>query len=696
MIAGESAGVEAQRQLRRAAALETAAGVARATAKRFAIAHRTEEETARLLAPLGAIGYHLLADRRWPGSRHAQVDMVVVGPGGVFIVDTKAWSETAISDGRMFRGQEDVTDDIARLADLRYGAEAVLAEVGLAPNEVHAVVALAGRKGIRAEVASVDVRGALDLIAHITAYQRRLPGPQVDAVLLACMRHFAPMNGALDEDIPDLTVPTPVLPRTPLDLSGVEHRAAEELEADLVTGMLDAPIEAWMATLDPAQAKLVRRNFNGPSRIRGAAGTGKTVVGLHRAAYLARSTGQRVLVATYIRTLPAVLGSLLTRLAPDVKDRVDFSGIHQFAIKVLKDRAVPARLDGMEAKRALYEAWNGVDADSPLRSKRFSFAYWEDEIGSVIKGRGLTRFEEYADLARVGRKHPLTLDQRQAVWDLYSAYDESLRRRGVVDYADVILLARDSLRADPLRDYEAVIVDEAQDLSCAMVAMLHALVGNRPDGLTLIGDGQQTIYPGGYTLGEIGISVAGRGVVLDVNHRNTAEILAFAKDLVAGDDYVDIEGVDGSGDAVSAVTKTGPAPVIRRFPSWAEHDDAIVPRVREVLRLVDTSLGDIGILTRTNTDADRVMTALAEAGIASVSLKKYNGIPIAAVKVGTIKRAKGLEFKQVLLPRVRTSLLDERPKADARESDRERHALDRRELYVGMTRARDGLWVGVH
>ncbi len=121
------------------------------------------------------------------------------------------------------------------------------------------------------------------------------------------------------------------------------------------------------------------------------------------------------------------------------------------------------------------------------------------------------------------------------MWDLYEAYATGLRQRGGTDWEDVVLLARDALRERPLDRYGAVIVDEAQDLSCAMVSMLHTLVGDRQDGLTLIGDGQQTIYPGGYTLGELGISLAGRGVVLDVNHRNTAEVLEFAKQMVADD-----------------------------------------------------------------------------------------------------------------------------------------------------------------
>ncbi|KTR04602.1 nuclease [Curtobacterium luteum] len=691
-MAGTSAGAEARRLRGRADEHRRQADEDEQQAGRYEIAERTEAETARVLAPLAGIGYHLLADRRWPGSMHAQVDMIVVGSAGVFIVDTKAWREVSVHGDRIHRGQEDVTADVARLADLVYGAEAALAEIGLPPGEVHAVVALADQRRMHARVASVDVIGVHDLRGHITKRNARLSPVRVDQVLAAVMAHFPVIDGAQSPE-QQLTVPEPVLPRQDLSQPALIDDA--ELAEQLLDGVLEAPIEEWMAFLDPSQAKLVRRNFNGPARIRGAAGTGKTVVGIHRAAYLARASTGRVLFATYIGTLPKVLASLFERHAPELVDRVDFVGVHQFATRLLKQRGIRFHVDEREARLAFDDAWNAIGASSPLRASRFTRRYWEDEITHVIKGRGLTRFEQYADLARVGRKHGLPVEVRQAVWDLHAAYDRGLRKRGLTDWEDVVLLARDALRERPLAGYDAVIVDEAQDLSCAMVSLLHSLVGDRPDGLTLIGDGQQTIYPGGYTLGEVGISLAGRGVVLDVNHRNTAEILDFAKQMVAADSFTDIEGLNGAGDAVSAVTRNGPAPVVHRAAGRADHDGAMLARLTEVLRLVGTSHGDVGILTATNQQAHDVMTVLRAAGMPCVSLKDYGGKPADAVKVGTVKRAKGLEFKQVLLAHVRRRLLADAP-ASMSEADRERRELERRELYVGMTRARDGLWVGAY
>ncbi|WP_423924195.1 UvrD-helicase domain-containing protein [Frigoribacterium sp. 2-23] len=492
-----------------------------------------------------------------------------------------------------------------------------------------------------------------------------------------------------------MTVPEPIASRVDEPLANVDLTTADEVDAALLESILAAPIEEWMSFLDPAQAKLVRRSFNGPARIRGSAGTGKTVVGLHRAAYLARSGNTRVLFTTFVRTLPDVLNKLLGRLAPDTTDSVDFRGIYGFALDLLAQRGCAVRLDTKAADSAYTEAWDARTRGGALDASGTTSRYWREEIDHVIKGRGIRTFEQYADLARIGRRLRLTVEQRRDVWSLFERYEQGLRRRNAHDFPDVILMARDSLRANPLERYGAVIVDEAQDLTCAMVSLLHSLVGDRPDGLTLIGDGQQTIYPGGYTLSEVGISLSGRGVVLDVNHRNTAEILAFANGAVAGDEYTDIEGSGQRLDGVETVTRSGPAPTLNRFSSWPAHDAALVWRVRDVVKLVGTSWGDVGVLAATHWQVNKTKEALVAAGIPVMPLDRYDGRPVDAVKIGTVKRAKGLEFKQVLLARVEPALLATgAPPASVSETDRERRDLDRRELYVAMTRARDGLWVG--
>jgi len=227
-------------------------------------------------------------------------------------------------------------------------------------------------------------------------------------------------------------------------------------------------------------------------------------------------------------------------------------------------------------------------------------------------------------------------------------------------------------------------------------AGLHSLVGDAPDGLTLIGDGQQSIYPGGYTLAELGISVTGRAVVMDINYRNTREVLGFAQRMVEGDEVADIEG-----DVAGRATRTGAQPVVESFTSWGARFAAVTERVRAVTREVGTGLGAVGVLCVGTRAAKEVHDVLRAAGIATVDLLDYDGTQADAVKVGTIKRAKGLEFKQVLMADVRAEWLADGAlgasvgPGEVDDDQAEQRTLLRRELYVAMTRARDGLWIGV-
>jgi len=449
-IAGTSAGAEARRLRGRADEHRRQADEAEQQAGRYEIAERTEAETARVLAPLAGIGYHLLADRRWPGSKRAQVDIIVVGSAGVFIIDTKAWREVSIHDDRIHRGQEDVTDDIARLADLVYGAEAgPLRDRPPAGRGPRGGRTRRPATGMHAHVASVDVIGVHDLVGHITKRNARLSAVRVDKVLAAVLAHFPVIDGSQSPE-QQLTGPEPVLPRQDLPRPVAIHDA--ELAEQLLDGVLEAPIEEWMAFLDPSQAKLVRRNFNGPARIRGAAGIGKTVVGIHRAAYLARASTGRVLFATYIGTLPRVLASLFESHGPELVDRMDFVGVHQFATRLLKQRGIRFRVDEREARLAFEDAWNAVGGLQSAARSALHTSLLGRRDQARHQGAGTDPLRADTGLARSGRKHGLPVEVRQAVWDLHAAYDRGLRKRGLTDWEDVVLLTRDALHERPLAD----------------------------------------------------------------------------------------------------------------------------------------------------------------------------------------------------------------------------------------------------
>jgi hypothetical protein len=570
VAAEETAAREAARQRDLADELARRAGIATQMARTFDEAARSENRLAQTLIELEPLGYTLLTDRRWPGSRHGLIDLVLIGPGGVIIVDARTWRDVTIRDSRLYRGLDDVTDEVAQLADLVYTTQRALAEIGLAAGEVRAFAAFTSKGVVRTDIYGVTLLSEAATVTEIARLGTRLSQQQIAKVRQVVDTMFPTMAGAPVEidattrppltasEIAATNIPNPTFVDD--DLVAHEKLTSEQIRTALVEGLRRAPIEDWMAFLHPEQARIVRRTFTGPVRIRGAAGTGKTVVALHRAAHIARTTGGRVLVTTYVRTLPKVMEALMLRLAPDVADRIDFRSVHGFAYDVLTSRRGPIAIDAEGADRIFKDLWDGIGKDSPLGRIDPTPGYWQDEVRYVLKGRGLTDFADYAVLPRLGRFRALNGEQRALVWNIYREYEIALQDKGIFDWEDVILEAEASLADEPLTGYAAVIVDEAQDLTCAMIRMLHGLAGDSPDALTLVSDGQQTIYPGGYTLAEAGVDIHGRGVVLGVNYRNTAEIVEFAKSLVEGDVAPDIEGAVSAGDPAAEVLRHGSLP----------------------------------------------------------------------------------------------------------------------------------------
>jgi hypothetical protein len=656
----------------------------------------SERRLEQTLSPLRNQGFHVLADRQWPGSRRAQVDFLVVGPSGVFIVDAKSWRDVRVertnSGPRVFQGDDDVTDRFDGLISLGDTIADILADVGLAPGEVHTLAVFTNRRDLKATVSGVELMSEPAVVERILAAGRRLPETEIERVLVALMTACPPYAASATPASVVVSAPPLTAPAAEAEPEDIPLLTVEEVQDAAYAGLAAEPIESWMAFLHPDQIKVVRRSFSGPSRIRGSAGTGKTVVGLHRAAHIARMHPGRVLVTTFVRTLPDVLSTLFRRLAPEVADRVDFAGIYTIAMGLLRACGIPVKLDAAAATLAWNTTWarHGSEVGAIDSDRR----YWQEEIEKVIKGRGLASLSEYENCSRVGRERRLTLPQRAAVWRLYEAYETELRARDVWDWADVILHAEATVSPGSSA-YRAVVIDEAQDLSAAMIRLLHRLVGDEPDAFNLIGDGQQSIYPGGYTLGELGISIAGRGVVMTRNYRNTREIATFAASLVGDSGFVDIEsGPRGRMDAAE-VLREGAAPAISRFPSVVAHDAALVARVRELLATPGVHPGDVAVLAMRTRDVSSVVRLLGAAGVSVVELARYDGRVSAAVKVGTIKRAKGLEFKHVLVAHTPARLVGPAAVPENGEDAGERVGMERRELYVAMTRARDGLWVGV-
>lgn len=463
------------------------------------------------------------------------------------------------------------------------------------------------------------------------------------------------------------------------------------------------PIEDWMIFLHPSQLEIATASFAGPARIRGGPGTGKTVLALHRAAHLGRlfppEEGQpRILFTTFIKSLATILASLFERIPGAPRDAVEFTTVSSVAYRICKEAGFPHWVDEKRVDATFQEFWPLFgELDRALSRSGLGERYVRDEIARVIKGRGIERLEDYLALERRGRETPLSGELRRDIWALHEAWTGRNRSLGLVDYPDVALGALHHIERTGQRRYDAVIVDEAQDLTlveASLVARLSdpAATSRNPESLLIAGDGSQRFYAGGYRLRDAGIDVQGRSRALHLNYRNTYETLVTALMLVGDRRVTDLEEEYQQGQVLQFAPRVGARPALIECEDPEDELDRLVESMQDITRQGRVALGDIAVALASNRLVRGVVRQLGDRGIPAIRLDEYDGRPTPKVKVGTFQRLKGLEFKVVCLPYMSAGAYPPEWVGSDASPERDEHlAMSLMNLFIAVTRARD--WV---
>jgi superfamily I DNA/RNA helicase/mRNA-degrading endonuclease RelE of RelBE toxin-antitoxin system len=452
--------------------------------------------------------------------------------------------------------------------------------------------------------------------------------------------------------------------------------------------LLDAPMATWIAFLHPTQRKLAYSSFNGAVKVTGSAGTGKTVVAMHRARHLAQQ-GQRVLLTSYVNTLCHNLRrNLQLFCTSDELQRITIATVHTIAHTLLKeageawqpveDQQIIERLQPLLATRPC-----PLDAEAIL-------VEWRD----VIQAQAISSWEGYRSASRTGRGRPLTVKDRKVIWEIVEQLQHLMLKRRETDFSGLCRQALELLVTGRMRSpFDAVIVDELQDLGASELRLLAALAGKGADRLMLVGDGGQRIYATKYSLKSLGIDVRGRSHVLRLNYRTTEQIRRFA-DRILGDEADDLEGGRESRRGTVSLL-SGPEPSRKSFPTRSEQCDFVAAQISQLLRIGRTP-DDIAVFARQANLLDMIETRLKRAGVPWHRLSREEFPQAPMVSLGTMYRAKGLEFKCVFvidasdnyLPAA--AVLGKKTDAQLREDFIEQ---ERQLLYVSVTRARDAAFV---
>ncbi|WP_409184282.1 UvrD-helicase domain-containing protein [Amycolatopsis sp. VS8301801F10] len=454
-----------------------------------------------------------------------------------------------------------------------------------------------------------------------------------------------------------------------------ELLSAESVTENELTAAVERPFDTWMTFLHPDQAALATRNYGGPARISGPAGTGKTVVALHRLRHAGRRSTGPLLFTTFVRNLPPASETAFRRLAPEMADRAQFVSLHSWANAFLASRGI--RLN-ISFETAFNRAWKAHRAELQDEVPN----YWADEVHRVIKGRGVKTLAEYQRVIRRGRRRRLDARQRATVWQVYLDYQKNLQERNAHDFDDLLTRALEELEQRPLEEpYAAVVVDEVQDMTLTGLRLLLAIAGDGPNQLLLVGDGQQQVYPGGWRLSDAGIPIQGRGEVLKVNYRNRTGILDFARRIVALNEVDDLDGAAGVALRDAAAVNDGGI-----AKSWEGTESELSDALAATVRDLDIPHGESALITFSNKDAAKCRKLLDSAGVATRPIEQYTGETGDRLYAGTVHKAKGLDFRAVLV-------VDFVPAAsEDPATEQEKRELRNRQRLVAATRARDFLW----
>lgn len=485
-----------------------------------------------------------------------------------------------------------------------------------------------------------------------------------------------------------------------------QHIFIPETEDEL-RRFFEGDLEGWRVFLHRDQRRIAYRDYNGPAMVRGGAGTGKTVVAMHHAKFLAdriaadpARSGQRILFTTFTTSLAHDIEANLLTLCPEhlakPNPTIEVMNLDRWVSGFLKRKKFGREIAYFgEEREQLEQIWREVfDAHGIPEglSEDFVKAEWEQ----IIQAKGVMTEQAYFKIPRTGRGTAIDRRKRVALWRIFSDYRARMIDAGLAEPDDAYREAVEILQSEaPSLPYSSVVVDEAQDMGEQAFKLIRAIVPEGPNGdrnsIFIVGDAHQRIYSRRAGMSACGISVKGRSRKLRLNYRTSDEIRRWAVSILEG---VAVDDLDSGLDSLNGYTSVfrGPAPIVVSFASEDEETGALVNWLRG-LEAGGTKLGDIAILASTRLQLDRLATKLADADIEAVKLQpnRADDRALPGVRLITMHRAKGLEFHAVAMPYLAQSSFP--PAAALRaavdEVDR-RNILQQQKslLHVAATRAK--------
>jgi hypothetical protein len=465
-----------------------------------------------------------------------------------------------------------------------------------------------------------------------------------------------------------------------------------------LAAMLAAPLEQWRVFLHPSQRRLVERDWNGPVRVLGGAGTGKTVVAIHRAKWLVENRfnapHDRILFTTFTRNLAGDIRENLKKIVtPEAMKRIEVVNLDGWVSGFLKRNGYSFRIVyGKESQ----DLW---DRALTLAPEGYHLAFFREEWERIVQPQGIEAVREYLTCSRAGRGTRLSRRQRLDIWQVFEEYRRLLDEQALREPADAMRDARHILESSPdILPYKTVIVDEAQDMGPQEFLLIRQMVPEAGNDIFIVGDAHQRIYGKRVILSRAGINIRGRGKKLRINYRTTEENRNWAVRLLEGLSFDDLDGGDDPQPGYRSLMH-GLSPDVHPFESFKEEIEFIVSRIVPMLA-EPGQVSSVCIVARTNSLLGQYADELASRGVATclVRRNKEEDRSTPGVRLATMHRVKGLEFDKVFVVGVNEGIVplpaavSGSDEATKREGEKSERAL----LYVAVTRARTQVIITCH
>ena len=460
--------------------------------------------------------------------------------------------------------------------------------------------------------------------------------------------------------------------------------------------MLNATMEKWRVFLHPSQRRLANGVKNGPVRVLGGAGTGKTVVAMHRAKWLAENicdSQQKVLFTTFTKNLAVdIQNNLATICRPEIMARIEVINLDRWVQSFLRLQSYDYEL--VLDDRVLDVYWGKAISEKPADID-FPDSFYKEEWQRVIQPQSIKTVDDYRKASRIGRGTRLNRDQRIKIWPVFEEYRYQLNRNRQKEADDCYRDAAELIRAQDIGiPYCSIVVDEAQDMGTQAFSLLRAMIPSDKNDLFIVGDAHQRIYGRNkVVLGKCGINIVGRSSKLKINYRTTDEIRRWAVNLLENRIIDDLDGGDDDNSCYKSLTH-GQPPIIENFDSAQQQAEFI----KALVENSEGGLANTCVVARTNREIAQIESFLAQQGVATAIIKPSEGETKErnVLKLATIHRVKGLEFDQLILASTNDGLIplqyaltDKADESSLIQAETEERSL----VYVAITRARKQAFV---